>query len=101
MIMITFPTSHPEVKAEDLILLLAYRILDARARDLHVPVVRRAHARASAVPLHRLLLMARTDADGEVDAGGYLRNTLDTAATTSAALLESNPLDTQPLSNGN
>ena len=81
---------------------LAYRELDALARDRRLPRVIRAVARAAGVVVHRLIMLIKTGAAREVEASGYLHNTIDTAARTSIALIESiDPLDTQPLSDGN
>ncbi len=66
----------------------AYLELDALARDHHEPVVLRGLARVAAVAINRILLIHSTGTDRQIDADGYLAATLDTARTTSHALLE-------------
>ncbi len=65
----------------------AYLDLDGLAHDRLAPPLRRALARATAVPLHRLQLLYATSSDGDVELLRYLTNTLDVAARTSAAIL--------------
>ena len=66
----------------------AYLELEALARDRRAPVVLRGLSRVAAVAIHRILLIHSTGTDRQIDADGYLAATLDTARTTSHALLE-------------
>ena len=99
--MITFRDPHPRVKAEDHLHEL-YQFLDGLAGDPNNTQLRRSLARVAAVATHRLSMLEATDADCEVEAIDFLQDTLDTAARTSIALIDSiDPLDTHPLSDGN
>ena len=80
----------------------AYLELEALAGDHCAPVVLRGLSRVAVVAIHRILLIVLTGTDREVDAGGYLSDTIDTASRTSISLIESiDPLDTHPLTDGN
>ena len=65
---------------------IAYRDLEALARDPRSPIAPRVLARIAAVVVHRLDLLIEADAD--VDANRYVIDTLRVAARISIALID-------------